>query len=103
MGDVLGSALGDDFATFFSSLWTDVDDVVGGCHDVGVVLDDDDGVSFVNEAVEDEDELFDIVGVETDAWLLDEVEVVRLLCAFADRFSAFCEFANEFDALGFAT
>jgi hypothetical protein len=37
--------------------------VVGFCDDIKVVFDDDDGAAFVHEAVEDMDELGDIMGV----------------------------------------
>ena len=40
-----------------------------------MVLDDDDGVAFVHEAVEDVDEAFYVGHVEADGALLDEVEV----------------------------
>jgi hypothetical protein len=40
-----------------------------------VVLDDDDGVAFIDEAVEDVDEALDVFEVEADGGFLDEVEV----------------------------
>jgi hypothetical protein len=43
--------------------------------DVGVVLDDDDGVAFVNEAVENVDEAFHVGHVQADGGFFDEVEV----------------------------
>jgi hypothetical protein len=43
--------LGDKVAAFGA----DVDEVVGFGEDAGVVLDDDDGVAFIHEAVDDED------------------------------------------------
>jgi hypothetical protein len=60
-GDLFGGALGDEVAAFGE--------------DVGVVLDDDDGVAFVNEAVEDVDEAFHVGHVEADGEFFDEVEV----------------------------
>ena len=101
---MFGCALGDDFSSALPGFGTDVDDVVGLSHDGGVVFDDDDGVAFIDEAVEDEDEFLDVLGVKADAGFFDEVEVVVLrgVCAFADGFAAFGEFGDEFDALGFA-
>jgi hypothetical protein len=40
-----------------------------------VVLDDDDGVAFVGEAVEDVDEAADVFVVEADGGFFDEVEI----------------------------
>jgi hypothetical protein len=40
-----------------------------------VVLDDDDGVAFVDEAVEDVDEAFHVGHVQADGGFFDEVEV----------------------------
>jgi hypothetical protein len=44
------------------------DEVAAFGEDVGVVLDDDDGVAFVHEAVEDVDEAFRVGHVEADGW-----------------------------------
>jgi hypothetical protein len=63
--------LGDEVAAFGS----DVDEVVGFGEDVGVVFDDDDGVPFVNEAVEDVDEAFHVGHVQADGGFFDELEV----------------------------
>ena len=52
-GDLFGGALGDEVAAFGAGFGADVDEVVGFGEDVGVVLDDDDGVAFVHEAVEE--------------------------------------------------
>ncbi len=52
-GDLLGGAVGDDASAAFAALGAEVEDVVGVADDVEVVLDDDDGVAEVGEAVED--------------------------------------------------
>jgi hypothetical protein len=52
VGDLFGGALGDEVAAFGAGFGADVDEVVGFGKDVGVVLDDDDGVAFVDEAME---------------------------------------------------
>ena len=51
--DVFGGAGGDYAAAHFAGLGADVDDVIGVGDEADVVLDDDDGVAFVNEAMED--------------------------------------------------
>ena len=55
--DLFGGAGGDDFAAAFAAFGAEVDDPVGGLDDVEVVLDDDDGVAFVAEAVQDVEQL----------------------------------------------
>jgi hypothetical protein len=51
LGDFLGRSCGYDFATFGSGFGADVDEVVGLHEDVGMVLDDDHGVTFIDEAM----------------------------------------------------
>lgn len=75
VGDLFGGALGDEVAAFGAGFGADVDEVVGFGEDVGVVLDDDDGVAFVHEAVQDVDEAFHVGHVEADGGFFDEVEV----------------------------
>ena len=99
---MFGGALGDDFSAFFTGFGADVDEVVGLCHDGGVVLYDDDGVAFVNEAVEDVDEFVHVLLVQADTGFLDEVEVVFLSGSLAHGFTPLGEFTDELDALGFA-
>jgi hypothetical protein len=67
--------------------------MVGGADDVGVVLDDEDGVAEVAEVFHDADELGGIAGVEADAGLVKDVEG-------ADEPGA--ERGGELNALGFA-
>ena len=55
-GDLFGGALGDDFSAVLAGLGADVEDPVGFGGDDHVVLDDDDGVAFIDEAVKDVDE-----------------------------------------------
>ena len=51
-GDVLGRTFDDDFTTFVTALWAQVDDPVGGLDDIEVVFDDDNGVAVVAQAVQ---------------------------------------------------
>ena len=62
--------MGDDGSAFFAGFGADVDEVVGLGHDAGVVFYDDDGVTFIDEAVEDIDEFVDVLGVEADGGFL---------------------------------
>ena len=48
--------------------------MVGGADDVGVVLDDEDGVAEVAQGVEDVDELGGVAGVQADGRLIEHVE-----------------------------
>jgi hypothetical protein len=73
-GDLLGGAVGDDASTTFAALGAEIEDVVGVADDVEVVLDDDDGVAEVSEAVQDFEELADVVEVEAGGGLVEEVE-----------------------------
>src|SRR3954451_6329307 len=52
-GDLLGSALGDDLATARPTLGAHVDDPVRALDDVEVVLDDNDRVALVDQALQD--------------------------------------------------
>src|SRR5579859_2555461 len=72
--DLLGRALGDDLAAGLAAFGAEVDDVVGRLHDVEVVLDDDDRVPRVDEAVQDLEELLDVGEVEAGRRLVEDVQ-----------------------------
>lgn len=96
--------MGDDGAAVGSGFGADVEDVVGLGGEVHVMLDDDDGVAFLDETVEDVNEFGDVVVVEADAGLFDEVEVGLFLTGEGGLgAAAFDELRDEFDALGFAS
>jgi hypothetical protein len=61
------------------------DEVAAFGEDVGVVLDDDDGVAFVHEAVEDVDEAFHVGHVQADGGFFDGVEVALGVLEAADE------------------
>jgi hypothetical protein len=70
------------------------------------MLDDDDGVAFIDETVEDVDQAADVLVVQADGGFFDQIEIGDLGLEIADlcfRTAAFDEFGNEFDALGLAT
>ena len=99
---------GDELAAFEAGFGADVDEVVGFGIDIGVVLNDDDGVAFIDEAMEDVDQTGDVLDVQADGGLLDELEValaggLQAFEAFLHGFAiAAAEFGDEFDALGLA-
>ena len=93
-GDLFGGAFGDDAAAAFAAFGAEVDDPVGVADDVEVVLDDDDGVAEVGEAVQDFEQLADVVEVEAGGGLVEEIERAAGL--------ALGELAGELHALGFA-
>ena len=68
-----------------------------------MVLDDDDGVSFVSETVEDVDKLTDVIEVEPDGGFLDEVEVLVVCFGALVSDAAFGEFSDELEALSLST
>ena len=73
-GDLLGRALGDDPAAAVAALGPEVDDPVGGLDDVEVVLDDEDRVAAVDQAMEDLEQLLDVGEVEPGRRLVEDVQ-----------------------------
>ena len=94
MSDVLGWALRDDAAAAFAALGAEVEEIVGVADDVEIVLDDDDGVAEAGKAVQNFEELANVVEVEAGGGLVEEIEGAAGL--------ALGEFASELHALGFA-
>ena len=52
---------------------SDVDDVVAGFDDLGVVFDDQDGVSFVAQAVQQVDDAGGVVGVKAGCGFIENL------------------------------
>src|SRR5882672_3599239 len=94
LGNLLGGALRNDAATAFATFGAQIDDPVGLLDYVEVVLDDEDGVAEVGEAVQDVEEFFYIVEVQAGGGLVQNVQGAAGLAAR--------KFAREFDALRFA-
>ena len=65
---------GEELAAELAGSGAEVEEVVGGADDVGVVLDDEDGVAEVAEVLHDADELGGVAGVEADGGLVEDVE-----------------------------
>ena len=74
LGEGFGRAGADEVAARGASSGAEIDEVIGGAEDVEVVFDDDGGVAFVDEGLEDGEEFGDVIGVETDCGLVKEVE-----------------------------
>ena len=64
----------DDGAAVLAGAGANVDEVVGGLHDGLLVLDDDQGVSLIAEAVHDADEAVDVSRVQADGGLVEDEE-----------------------------
>src|SRR6267378_930563 len=73
-GDDFGRALRDDAAAAFAAFGAEVDDPVGLFDDVEVVLDDEHGVAEIDEALQDVEQLSNVVEVEAGGWLVEDVE-----------------------------
>ena len=61
-----------------TSTWTQLDDEVGGFDDIGVVLNDIDGVALVDHSFEETDEAMHILRVETVGGFVDDEELAFL-------------------------
>ncbi len=73
-GDFLDRSRGQQLTAEFACAGAEVEEMVGGADDVGVVLDDEDGVAEVAEVLHDADELGGVAGVEADAGFVEDVE-----------------------------
>src|SRR5437867_2569499 len=73
-GDKFGRALGDDAAAAFAAFGAEVDNPVGLFDDVEVVLDDEDGVTEIDEALQDREKFSNIVEMQAGGGLVEDVE-----------------------------
>jgi hypothetical protein len=73
-GDFFDCSRGEEMAAEFAGAGAEVEEVVGGADDVGVVFDDEDGVAEVAEVLHDADEFGGVSGVEADAGFVQNVE-----------------------------
>lgn len=102
LSDFLRGALGDDGAAIGTGFGAEVDEVVRLGGEVHVVLDDDDGVAFIDQAMEDVGEAGDVLLVEADGGFLDEVEVGVGGADVGDFGTTFGELGHKFETLCFA-
>ena len=75
-GVVIGFGLAgaDDVPSLGAAFRAQVDDPIGGLDHVEIVLDDYDGVPGLSEAVQDLQQLVDVVEVQAGGRLIEEVE-----------------------------
>ena len=72
--DLLRRAGGDDLAAAVAAFGAEIDDPVGGLDHVEVVLDHDDGVAVVAQAMQHVEQLLDVVEVQAGRRLVEDVE-----------------------------
>ena len=72
--DFFRRAGGDNLSALGAGLGADVDHMVGRFDHFHIVLDDDEGVSGLDQAVENAEEPGDVVEVESGGWLVEEKE-----------------------------
>ena len=94
-GDFFGSSLRNNPATFAAGLWSDVDDPVDRFDHVQVVFDDDHGIACVDEAVEDFQQLANVVEMQTGRRFIEQIQGLARLWS--------SQFGSQFDALCFAS
>ena len=70
----LGRSLGDHLPALVPSFRPQVDDPIGGLDHVQIVLDDDDGVAGIRQAVKDVEQALDIGEVQAGGGLIQDVE-----------------------------
>jgi hypothetical protein len=93
-GDLLRGARDDHTAAIFAAVRTKIDDPVGRLDDVQVVLDHDDRIAEVHQALEDVEQLAHVVEMQAGGGLVQQVEGAAGL--------AFAQFLGQLDALGLA-
>ena len=91
---LLRRSFGHNHPALDAAFGAEVDDPVGGLDDVEIMLDHDHAVALLDEAVEDFEELADIVEMEAGGGFVEDVERVAG--------GAAAEFLGELDALGLA-
>ena len=91
---VLRGSGGYHAPTVSPALWSHVDDPVGALDDLQVMLDHDDGVSCIDEAVEHLDKSADVVQMKAGGRLIENVEPALSFAARA------CELAGDLEPLG---
>ena len=74
--DSFRSAFGDDLSATATAFRAQVDDVIGDFDHVEVVLDDDNSVAFVDELVQDLDQVLDVFEMQTGSGFIEDIEGV---------------------------
>ncbi len=71
---LLGGTCGKDLSAATAAVGTEVDEVVGTLDDVEVVLDDDDGVALIDQALQHAEKDADVLEVQARGGLVEDVE-----------------------------
>src|SRR5208282_461059 len=72
--DLVVGAGANDFSAIFSGARAQVENAVGGAHDVGIVFDDQDRVSQIAQVVQDLDQAVCIATVQADGRLVKHIQ-----------------------------
>ena len=72
--DLVVGARADDFSAIFSRARAEIENAVGGAHDVGIVLDHENRVSQVAQVVQDLDQPVRIAAVQADGRLVEHIQ-----------------------------
>ena len=94
-GEFFGAALKDNLAAVESGFRADLNDVVGILNDIGLVLNYEEGIADVNEAVEDREELLNIGEMKAGGRLIQDEQGVDAAGGGGQELA-------EFESLGFA-
>ena len=73
-GDFFRGAHSDDVSTVTAALGSQIDEIISRLNHFEVVFHDDDGVATINEAMQDGEQLVDIVKVQPGCRFIKEVE-----------------------------
>ena len=71
--DFFGRAGGDDFAAARAALGAKINDVIGAGDEVEVMLNDENRVALIGQALEYFDEYFHVRHVQADAGLVEDI------------------------------
>src|SRR5215470_2974813 len=72
--DLLVVSFRDDLAAVLAGARSQIEDVVAGAHDIGVMLYHQHGVSQIAQAMENANEPLRVAAVQADRWLIQNVE-----------------------------
>src|SRR5208283_4746488 len=93
--NVFGSSLCHDAAATLTTFRSEIDNPVGLFDDIEIVLDDQDRIAEIDQALKNIDELSHIVEMQAGGGFVQNVDGAAGL--------TFRKFASEFDALGFTS
>ena len=79
--DLGQKALGEELAAQLARAGAQIEQMVGGAENVGVVLDDDDGVAQVAQLFKNADQAGGVAGVQADGRLVEDIERAHQLRA----------------------